>query len=285
MQASTHTTPNLLQRFWRENPALTLVSLAMLPLIVVCLLGLVLDHQLITGVPAWTKPLKFAISISIYCFTFVYLLTFIKGPRRIVTIAGTITALCLIGEMALIILQVLRGTTSHFNFTTPFDSVVFESMGAMISILWVAGFVVAIVLLRQKSSDTDWAWALRFGIITALLGMNVAFLMIAQPGPYAGISGAHSIGVVDGGPGLPFLGWSTVGGDLRVPHFFGLHGLQVLLIVGWLVTMTRSWLDMRHRVALVVTAGVAYLIFILLLTWQALRAQSIIHPDTLSLLA
>ncbi|BCL83921.1 hypothetical protein ccbrp13_63860 [Ktedonobacteria bacterium brp13] len=123
---------------------------------------------------------------------------------------------------------ILRGTSSHFNFTTPFDSVVFETMGGAVAVLWLAGAVLAVFLLLQRLPDPAWAWALRFSIIIALAGILAACLMlVSTPSQMASIPqkimGAHSVGVADGGPGLPILGWSTVGGDLRIPHFFGLH--------------------------------------------------------------
>ncbi|MEV4285558.1 hypothetical protein AB0K40_08630 [Nonomuraea bangladeshensis] len=69
------------------------------------------------------------------------------------------------------------------------------------------------------------------------------------------------MGVPDGGPGLPLTGWSTVGGDLRLPHFVGLHGLQVMLVValvlGFLASRVTRLHDERTRAGLVVVAATA----------------------------
>ncbi len=102
------------------------------------------------------------------------------------------------------------------------------------------------------------------------------------------IVGAHSIGVADGGPSLPIVGWSTEGGDQRAPHFVGLHALQILPFLEWILSVAGgAWLAMRHRATMVWVFGLAYLGLLLLLTWQATRGQSVVAPDavTLGLLA
>jgi hypothetical protein len=95
--------------------------------------------------------------------------------------------------------------------------------------------------------------------------------------------GAHSVGVADGGPGLPLVGWSTTGGDLRVPHFFGLHAMQVVPAAALALGALFPHLTQTRRVRLTWIVSLGYLALTLLLTWQALRGQSIVAPDALTL--
>jgi hypothetical protein len=167
-------------------------------------------------------------------------------------------------------------------------------MGLIITVVAVMNLLVGIWLLFQRLPNPTIAWGIRLGVLISFVGMIVAFLMTSNPTPaqiavmQAGqmptAIGAHSIGIEDGGPGLPFVGWSTVGGDLRVAHFVGLHGMQVLPLLALLLSRRRT-LNQRQQLLLVVTAGVAYVGWVVLLAWQAMRGQSIIAPDMLTLSA
>jgi hypothetical protein len=101
--------------------------------------------------------------------------------------------------------------------------------------------------------------------------------------------GAHSVGVEDGGAGLPVTGWSTEGGDLRIGHFLGVHSLQLIpLLALGLVLLARRYPVLRPegpRVALVVVGTAAYAGLIWLVTWQAERGESLIHPGGRTLFA
>jgi hypothetical protein len=282
-----------LRRSWRVNRPLTFAGVAMLLTLGVAIVGIIIDPRVITGAPAWLKPAKFALSIAIYCFTLLWLLTFVQGHRRLVGLIAWGVAIGLLVEEVLIAGQVVRGTTSHFNVSTPFDAAVWGAMASTIAVVWVLTFLTGILLLLQRLPSPVFAWSLRLGLIVALVGMAAAVLMtqptpaqeaVAEAGGAMPIAGAHSVGVDDAGPGLPIVGWSIAGGDLRVAHFVGLHALQALPLLGWGLTVAgAAWLSARHRVALVWVAGLAYLGLVVLLTWQALRGQSVVAPDALTL--
>lgn len=284
-----------LARAWAANRALTLLGVLMLATLAITLVGLLVDPRVITGAPAWLKPFKFAVSIAIYSFTLLWMLSFVQGRRRLVNMVSLVTLLAFTVEMIVVITQVLRGTISHFNAASAFDGTLFSIMGMFVLLIWAMNLVAAVLLLRQRLPDPAFAWALRLGLLLTLVGGATGVLM-TQPTPAqhsaldadqrVTIIGAHSVGVQDGGPGMPITGWSLTGGDLRIGHFVGLHALQALPIVGWLLTRRRSRrLGNRHRVALVVLAGLGYLGLIALLIWQALRGQSLLAPDAATLLA
>jgi Domain of unknown function (DUF4281) len=285
----------LLQRAWRTNRPLTILGVAMILVFLTTLAGVLLDHRIITGAPAWLKPAKFALSVSVYCFTFVWLLGFVESRPRLARFAANATVASFIVEMTVILVQAARGTSSHFNMTTPLNSFLWLTMGAFIVVVWVMNLLLAIVLILERIPNRPFAWSLRLGLLVSLVGMGAGFFMVrptpdqmaamaAGRGPR--IVGAHSFGIADGGPGLPVVGWSTVGGDLRVAHFLGIHAMQVLPFFGWCIARRRNAFARfkeAHRLALISTVGFTYLGLVLLLVWQALRGQSVIHPDVQTL--
>jgi len=295
MKTATPLPAVLVQTLWNIHPPMVLGAALYAAMMLFFILGIFVDDRYISGAPTWLKPAKFAFSSLIYTLTLVWMLGFVKGRPRFVRIIGWTSGLALLTELVIIPVQAWRGTTSHFNISTPLNADLFYLMGMAILVLWVTHLVITLLVLFQRLDQPDVALSLRFGLVITLIGMSVGILMTTPLGtllasgqgvtpiPFPhGMSGAHSIGVPDGGPGLPVLGWSTTGGDLRVGHFVGLHALQVLPLLAWLITRTPR-LKVRQRVQLVWTFGLGYLALTLTLTWQALRAQPLLAPDLLTL--
>ena len=277
---------------WSTQRPLILAGLGGLALLIVAGLGLWLDPRTITGAPAWMKPAKFALSTALYAFTMAWMLRHIDGHRRWVRAIGWGTAIVFVIELALIVLQVVRGVRSHFNFSTALDGALFSTMGAAITVSLGLNVVAAVLMIRQRFTDPVLAVSLRMGLVITAIGAGVAFLM-TQPTPdqlaamqAGGMPveiGAHTVGVADGGAGLPIVGWSTEGGDLRIPHFVGLHALQVLPLLGILLTRVGRALSLRRRTTLTWIGSLGYLGLVITLTAQALRGQALFAPDALTL--
>ncbi|MFD2762792.1 hypothetical protein [Micromonospora eburnea] len=281
------TTTTLRRAAQWHRPMMLFVS-AMAVLAVVSAVGVFADSRVLTGVPIWLKPLKFSVSFVLYGTTLAWMLSLLPRPSRIAGWSATVIVAMSVVEMVVIVGQVLRGTTSHFNATSPLNGALFELMGAAIMVLFAAHLVLGIAVLRQPIADRVGRHAVGLGLGLTLLGMLVAIPMVlpGQAPGIEGISGAHSVGVPDGGPGLPLIGWSTTGGDLRIGHFVGLHALQALPILAILLNrFLGARLDERTRVRLLVVAGSAYGVLTMLLTWQALRGQPLLRPDALTLAA
>ncbi|MGW5669651.1 hypothetical protein, partial [Micromonospora sp. NPDC003776] len=278
------TATSSLRRAAHWHRPLMLFVAAMAVLTVVAAVGVFADPRVLTGVPIWLKPLKFAISFVLYGTTLAWMLSLLPRRSRTAERAATVVVAMGVVEMVIIVGQVLRGTTSHFNETTPMNAALWQGMGAAIMVLFTGHLVLGVAVLRGRIADRAARSAVGWGLGLTLLGMAAAIPMVAGADTgIEGVAGAHSVGVADGGPGLPLVGWSTTGGDLRIGHFVGLHALQALPILAILLSRWGGRLDEATRVRLLVVAGTAYGSLTVLLTWQALRGQPLLRPDALTL--
>ena len=281
-------------RAWSDSEPLTATALFMLLVLAGSVAGIVLDDRIITGAPAWMKPAKFAISTAIFCGTLAWLYRYVTVWPRFVRAMGWIVSAVLILEVAIIDLQAARGTTSHFNVGTPLDGLLWSVMGTAIAVLWLASVGILAALFRQRFENPAWGWWLRMGLLVTVLGSAAGGWMVSPTSDQAAalaagepvrIVGAHTVGAPDGGAGLPGVGWSTEHGDLRVPHFLGLHGLQILPLLGWLAMRRRFRGGDASQARLAFVAAASYLGLGAILAWQALRGQSISAPDAVTLAA
>ena len=243
------------------------------------------DSRELLGVSVWEKPLKFFISATFYATTFSWLYTFIEKGKGLASKMGNVIAIMLIVELVVIVGMASVGSTSHFNVSTPLNITVWSLMATAISIVWVATFLLSTGLWNSQRMSADLRLAIRWSIGLGLAGMGIAFTMTPPqpqqvlPENWAGVAGAHTVGAADGGPGLPFLGWSTQAGDLRISHFLGLHALQVLPLIAVVVSIGVANYFVRR--AIIIGTAVAYALLIAFTYVQALLGETIVQPITL----
>jgi hypothetical protein len=242
------------------------------------------DSRELLGVSVWEKPLKFLLSTAIYAATFSWFHSLVGAGKRIVWWLGTLIASMLVLELVIIIGLASVGLTSHFNVSNGFQITMWSLMATGISTLWLLSFAVGAYLWSTTAVDPVIRDGIRWGVVIGLLGMGLAFTMTSptpnQLADFEGIAGAHTVGTADGGPGLPFLGWSTIGGDLRISHFVGLHALQALPLVAIILVRLVSS-DVLQR-ALLHGAGVTYILLVAVVYLQALAGEPITSPSTLT---
>jgi hypothetical protein len=223
---------------YRRSKVLTITGWIHLALLAGMLVVSPFDSRLVMGINPWIKPVKFAISITIYVWTVAWLLEYLRLPSWTQRIISWGISISMLTEIACITAQAARGTTSHYNVNTPLDAAIFSIMGSMI----------ALVIFLAASA--------------------IGSVMLAH--------GSHAVGVKEGGPGLPIVNWSTSGGDLRAAHFLGLHALQVLPIVGFLIGRHKRW-TISQKTAYVLALSGAYALLIAVLYFQAIHGSPLLR--------
>jgi hypothetical protein len=272
----------------------------MFTLALVSAVGLFVDDRLLLGESVWLKPLKFGFAMGVYTLTLAWLLGKLTKGRRLGWWLGTVFAVAGVLDVGAVAYAAANGTFSHFNQNTdPVARTVQTVFSFGIFPLLLTSLIIAILLLFQRVGDRTLTRALRAGLGLAVASMVVALWLSTSSGAtprtvtdanghQVPMIGAHGIGDPDGN-GMPVTHWSTTGGDLRVPHFIGMHAIQVLLLIVGILSIlaTRvAWLrDDRVRARIVGTAALGYAGVFAVLSWQAKRGQSVAHPDQVTLVA
>ncbi len=194
------------------------------------------DVRLLNGVSVWAKPVKFNLSFALHLATLWLFLRLMAPAWRdgaLVRWTMHITCTAILVELLYIQIQAARGRASHFNFATQWETTAyFAIMGGSAAVIMAGTLVIGLALWRGTA---DVGPGLRSGaVLGAVLGTVATCVTAGAMASGAVTPTGHWVGgELTDATGMPLLGWSTTGGDLRVSHFFATHLMQALPLAGW----------------------------------------------------
>jgi len=243
--------------------AARLFLLATLPM----LLALLLDTRTVNDISVWVKPIKFLVSLSLYYATLAWFCAYLpeqvlrsRAGRFIIYVPIAVGVL----EMAWLIAAAMYGVPSHFN-REPVWIVAYRAAGLGATLLVLAVLVQGILVARHREVPVP--PALRLAVVLAAV---VTFAGTMAFAGYMARFNAHWIGgVASDAGGLPLLGWSRSGGDLRVAHFWATHASQLLPLAAWLLVRANP----QHAVPRTVVVALGYSAFVVFTFAQALAGR------------
>jgi hypothetical protein len=255
----------------RRQPQLAAAARLFLLGAIPCVFAMMVDPRTVNDVSGWIKPTKFFISLSLYYATLAWCFAYLpEGVQRSRAGRFVIWAPVLAGalEMTWIVAAAANGVPSHFNRASVAWNVAYAAAGVGALTLMVTVLVQGILLARVR--EVPIAPAFRLSLV---LGAFVSFAATVIIATTLSQGSGHWVGAphTDVG-GLPLLGWSRTGGDLRVAHFWALHSHQLLPLAGWAVVQT----GMRGKRMAVLALTAAYIGLIVFTFLQALSGQPFI---------
>lgn len=217
-----------------------------------------LDSRELQGVNVWIKPLKFFVSVGIFFWTMGWLMDYLNDQPKVKKISLWIFWLMVI-ELVLITFQAAQGKLSHFNISSFWDIMIFQTMGLAILINSLVVFWFFICFKKVSYLPKGYALAIRIGLIIFLIAGFEGFVIAGRLG--------HTVGAPDGQKGIFLLGWAKAYGDLRIFHFLGLHALQVLPLLAW-----GFW---KNNSLISGTIGLIYFLLSSTTLWMAIQGKGI----------
>lgn len=246
----------------RKNKLLAYLGTFFLFIAVVLSIYAIVNPKQILGINSMIKPIKFALSTWIYGWTLAYLLFYVNNQNKVkwFSILAVVT---MVYENGVVIIQAFRGKLSHFNQTDLIGGILYGLMGIMIVWATSATLVLAIRFIRQKTYSISYPFALSIKI-----GL-IMFVYFSFFGGYMSAINSHNVGGEIGKAGLPLINWSTLFGDLRVAHFFGIHSLQLIPLIGYYLSKNIS--DEAKASKIIWIISILYFSFVCFTAFQAIQ--------------
>jgi hypothetical protein len=195
------------------------------------------------GPISWRKPIVFGFSGGITSISVAWVMGYL-GARKSLNVLSWVFAVCMFIEVGLITMQKWRGTASHFNNATPFDTVVFYLMGTLIIIVAIIITIITVYSFRGLNTTPEMALAIRTGLTLLIVGNLLGILLVSY--------GSYILRAIPGhAPNI--YGQS---GMMKVPHAIALHAIQVLPFLAWLLRFTKY--EASSRIAIVKMAVIGY---------------------------
>lgn len=253
----------------RRQPVLASMALVFLLAMVPTLLAMQFDTRTINDVNVWVKPTKFLLSLAVYYLTIGWYFGFLPFDVQRTRVArfviwGTISVG--VAEILWLVLAAVAGVPAHFNRDSIVWSIAYSVAGVGATVLLIGMFLQARLIARHGLASVSPLF--RLGVVAGTYvacasTLFTAYFLAAGTGHWVG-------GAASDLHGLPLLGWSRSGGDLRVPHFWALHAHQLVPLLVWGLVDKLGWVKARWGVLMI--AGL-YAALIVGLFVQALRGQ------------
>jgi hypothetical protein len=260
----------LLAELERRQPQLASTARLFLLAAIPCVIAMMVDPRLVNDVSGWIKPTKFFVSLALYFATLAWYFGYLpETAQRSYAGRFVIWAAIIAGslEMTWMVAAATNGVPSHFNRDAVWATA-YSAAGVGAVTLMIAVLVQGVLLARDRVVRL--APAFRLSLVLAAIISFAATVFVAMT--LASGNGHWIGGVRSDVGGLPLLGWSRTGGDLRVAHFWALHAHQFVPLAGWLIVRA----GIRWPRTAVLAFTVAYVGLIAFTFVQALQGESFI---------
>jgi hypothetical protein len=251
--------PSSVREFFREldvnDPVLSRLGWALLlvvPMFAAMAFFAPSTAQGVSLINPWIKPIKFSMSFSTFASTMSLLLLALQIPAWQLKLARRTMAASIALEIFSLGAQAWR--ISHSLAGHSFvDSALAQLTNSMVMVntAIVCWMLVLFCANRVKTDlvDRPMVSAIRYSMVIFLAGNVIGGYMLAR--------GSHTVGTADGGPGLPFVNWSVIAGDLRIAHFIAIHAIQIVPLFAYILSQMTPIPAVKHRRLAIAAVAIA----------------------------